>query len=66
MSVRLTGQSQLSDKLRLFFTLPGKPFVSVGATVCWQKGGLTGFQCESSDPARQVVKDWINSFLGLD
>jgi len=66
MSVRLTGQSQLSDKLRLFFTLPDKPFISMDATSCWQKGGLTGFQFESSAPARQVVKDWINSFLGLD
>jgi len=66
MSVRLTGQSQLSDKLRLFFTLPDKPFISIGATACWQKGGLTGFQFDTSDPVRQIVRDWINSFLGLD
>lgn len=66
MSIRLTGHSQLSDKLRLGFSLPDKPFINIGATACWQKGGLIGFQFDDSDSARQVVKDWINTFLGLD
>lgn len=66
MSIRLTGQSQLSDKVRLSFALPDKPLANVAAAACWQKGGLVGFQFEDYDPGRQVVRDWINSFLGLD
>jgi hypothetical protein len=66
MSVQLAGQAQPSDKLRLSFTLPEKPPVNIGATVCWRNIDLTGFQFQDSDPARQTVKDWINSFLGLD
>lgn len=66
ISVQLPGEPQLSDRLCLSFSLPEKPTVSIGATVCWQKGTLVGFQFQDSDPGRQVVKDWINSFLGLD
>jgi hypothetical protein len=66
MSVELAGRATLSDTLRLSFTLPEKPPVSIGAAVCWQKSSLVGFQFQDSDPARQVVKQWINSFLGLD
>lgn len=66
MSVQFCGATSLSDRLRLTFTLPGKPTVSLQAAVCWKRDPLTGLQFQDSDPARQVVKDWINSFLGLD
>jgi len=66
MSVQLARQVSLSDKLRLSFTLPDKPAVSIESAVCWQKSSLVGFQFQDSDPARQVVRSWINSFLGLD
>ena len=66
MSLQLPEKPQLSENFRLAFALPDKPSVSIAAVPCWQKEGLIGFQFESSDPARQVVKDWINSFLGLD
>jgi len=66
MSLQLAEQPQLSDNLRLSFALPDKPAVNIGAVACWQKDSLIGFQFDSADPARQVVKDWINSFLGLD
>ena len=66
MSVQLARQVSLSDKLRLSFTLPEKPPVSIEGAVCWQKSSLVGFQFQDSDPARQVVRSWINSFLGLD
>ena len=66
MSVQLSGHAPLSDKLRLSFTLPEKPPLSIEAAVCWQKSSLVGFQFQDSDPARQIVRSWINSFLGLD
>jgi|SRR5437868_932140 len=66
MSVQLARQVSLSDKLRLSFTLPEKPPVSIEGAVCWQKSSLVGFQFQDSDPARQVVRSWINCFLGLD
>jgi hypothetical protein len=67
MSIELADKAPLAEQsLRLVFTLPEKPPISVGATICWQNGSLTGFQFQDGDPARQKVKDWINSFLGLD
>ena len=67
MSVQMTGHAQLlSQNARLRFSLPDKPSVAIGAISCWQNGSLVGFQFESSDPARRVVRDWISSFLGLD
>ena len=66
MSVQLTRHASLSDKLRLSFTLPNKPRLTIEGAVCWQKAPLVGFQFMDSDPARQLVREWINSFLGLD
>ena len=66
MSVQLTRLASLSDRLRLSFSLPGKSAVTIEGAVCWQKSPLVGFQFLDSDPARQVVRGWINSFLGLD
>ena len=67
MSVQLTGPVPSGDKLQLSFSLPDKPSVSIGATVCWENNdALMGFQFLNSDAKRQVVKDWISSFLGLD
>ena len=66
ISIQMANQPELADKLRLSFDLPQKPTVTIGATVCWQQGDLVGFQFQDSDPGRQIVKDWINSFLGLD
>jgi len=67
MSVQLPAKAPSADKLRLSFSLPDKPPVSVGATVCWANAdALVGFQFQDFDPARQAVKDWISSFLGLD
>jgi hypothetical protein len=65
MSVQLTGEARISDKQLLSFKLPEKPPLSIGASVCWRKGSLVGFQFHDSDPARRVVKDWVNAFLGL-
>lgn len=65
MSAQLTGASALSGNLRLSFSLPDKPSVSIAAIVCWQNGEMIGFQFDASDPGRQVVKNWIDSFLGL-
>ena len=66
MSIEWTGQPQASEKLRLSFTLPNTPLICIGAVVCWRKSALMGFQFQDSDPERQVVKDWINSLLGLN
>jgi len=66
MSVELAGQASLLDTVRLSFILPERPPVSIGATVCWRKDSIVGFQFQDSDPGRQAVRGWINSFLGLD
>jgi len=66
MSVQVTGRIPAADKLRLSFTLPEKPPISIGATACWQNDESVGLQFHDSDPGRQAVKDWISSFLGLD
>jgi hypothetical protein len=65
MSVRVTGPFEFSEKVRLTFRLPEKPLITIEAVAVWQKAGLFGFQFETSNPAREVVKDWINAFLGL-
>ena len=66
MSVQLGQEAFPSDKLRLSFRLPERPSIAIDAAVCWRSNSLMGFQFQDSDPARQVVKDWINAFLGLD
>jgi hypothetical protein len=67
MSVQLPRQVPSGDKLSLSFSLPDKPPISIGATICWANNSdLVGFQFQDFDPARQVVKDWINAFLELD
>ena len=66
MSVQLVRPTPLSSKLRVSFTLPGKPPASIEAEVCWQNSALVGLRFLDADPARQVVRGWINSFLGLD
>jgi c-di-GMP-binding flagellar brake protein YcgR len=66
MSVQL-AEAVSGDKLQLSFTLPDQPTTRIGATVCWAtNNGLVGFQFLNSGAARQAVKDWISSFLGLD
>lgn len=65
MSVPLNGNPEVSGNVRLSFSLPDKPSVSVAAVVCWKNGDNTGFQFEASDSGRQVVKAWIDLFLGL-
>ena len=66
MSVSFTEQmSDTSGQINLSFTLPQKPTVNIAAAVCWQNGSEVGFQFQDSDAGRQTVKDWINSFLGL-
>jgi hypothetical protein len=66
ISVQLTGQVPSGDKLRLSFGLPEKSPISVGATISWESDAFVGFQFQDSDPNRQIVKDWVSSFLGLD
>lgn len=66
MSVQLTGSSTFSGNLRLSFSLPDNPSVSIAAIVCWQNADMIGFQFDVSDPGRQVVKNWIDAFLGLN
>ncbi|HKR28941.1 MAG TPA: PilZ domain-containing protein [Terriglobales bacterium] len=66
MSVSFTEQIRdASGQISLSFTLPEKPTVKIAATTCWQNGAELGFQFQDSDAGRQIVKDWINSFLGL-
>ena len=66
MSVALNENARLDNgKVCLLFSLPNTPPVSIAASMCWQNGSQTGFQFQDSDVGRQIVKDWINSFLGL-
>ena len=66
MSVAFAESARIdTGKLRLNFILPEKPPVSIAAATCWQNGSQMGFQFLDSDLGRQTVKDWINSFLGL-
>lgn len=66
MSIAFAQPSRIEGKARLDFSLPDKPPVSIAAATCWQKGSQIGFQFQDSDPGRQTVKAWINSFLGLE
>lgn len=66
MSVSFTEQVSISSaQVKLSFTLPDKASIKIAAATCWQNGSEVGFQFQDSDVGRQVVKDWINSFLGL-
>ena len=66
MSVALM-QAAIFDTgtVRLSFSLPEERPVSVTAAMCWQSGLQMGFRFQDSDSGRNTVKDWINSFLGL-
>ena len=64
MSVHLVGgEAPAESRVRLVFTLPGKPLIRISAAACWKQGSLTGFQFEDSDRGRETVKSWIESFL---
>lgn len=65
MSVHLPGAALKPGKARLAFALPEAPMLTIAANLCWVNESLLGFQFEDSDPARQAVKSWIDSFLGL-
>jgi PilZ domain len=65
MSVQLSEALGNCHRLRLSFVLPGRPALTIAAAVCWKSDSLFGFQFEDNDPARQLVKGWIDSFLGL-
>jgi hypothetical protein len=66
MSVQFSGAlANNGSRLRLSFALPGGPALTIAAAVCWKSDSLFGFQFEDTDPARQSVKRWIDSFLGL-
>jgi len=63
MSVHLGGEAPAESRVRLVFTLPGKPLIRISAAACWKQGSLMGFQFEDSDRGRETVKSWIESFL---
>lgn len=65
ISAQVSGTLENSRRLRLSFSLPGKPSLTIAAAICWRTDSLFGFQFEDADPARQAVKSWIDSFLGL-
>jgi hypothetical protein len=47
------------------FTLPGAKTVSVRSVVCWRReaSNMIGIRFESTDPSRQVVRQWLEKFL---
>lgn len=66
MSVSFTEQVSIgSGEVKVSFKLPDKASVKIAAAVCWHNGSEVGFQFHDSDVGRLLVKDWINSFLGL-
>lgn len=65
MSIELSEPSPKVGKVLLRFSLPGKPLIKIRAAVCWKQGSQFGFQFEDSDPNREIVKSWIDGFLGL-
>lgn len=65
MSVYLADGFSSSGRVRLAFSLPGRPLISVAAAVCWKQGLQIGFQFDDSDPHREIVKSWIDGFLCL-
>lgn len=66
MSIAFAEPARIEGKARLDFSLPEKPPLSIAAATCWQNASQIGFQFQDSDPGRQKVKAWINSFLGLE
>ena len=65
MSIHLSELCPKGDRVMLGFSLPGKPLIKIRAAVCWKQGCQFGFQFEDSDPNREIVKSWIDGFLGL-
>lgn len=61
-SVLQTPQESRPDQ----YKEPSKGARTIERAVCWQKSSLVGFKVQDSDPTRQIVRSWINSFLGLD
>src|SRR5690348_8002263 len=43
MSVHLGGEAPAESRVRLVFTLPGKPLIRISAAACWKQGSLMGF-----------------------
>ncbi len=66
MSIAFAEPARIEGKTRLGFGLPEKPPIKIEASPCWHNGSQIGFQFQDSDPGRQTVKAWINSFLGLE
>lgn len=65
ISLHLPTTLPEEKKVRLAFALPGKSLIRIQAAVVWKYGSQIGFQFEDSDPAREIVKSWIDAFLCL-
>ena len=66
ISIAFPKPARIEGKVRLGFSLPDKPPINIAAAMCWNNGSQIGFQFQDADPGRYIVKDWINSFLGLE
>lgn len=63
----LEAPNLLEGKVRVdvTFELPGEAPVSMPAEICWRRppSSTLGVRFNATDPRRQVVRDWIESYM---
>lgn len=67
MSVRCASPLPSQDALKIGFSLPGSEKINIRAAVCWSRAaeGLYGFRFDTTDQARNQVRNWIEKYLEL-
>jgi hypothetical protein len=65
MSLEVPAMMGEVKNVNAVFTLPGAKTVSMKCTVCWRRDGakIFGIRFDPQDPARPVVREWIEKFL---
>lgn len=67
MSVRSSSKVPALDTVKVSFALPGLAKINIRAAVCWSRAaeGLYGFRFDTTDQARNQVRNWIEKYLEL-
>jgi hypothetical protein len=68
MSIRYKGKLSLNDDVQAAFDLPGQSGLKLRGVVCWVRpsDSSAGVRFEPTDqPARELVKKWIDGYLEI-
>ena len=67
MSLESSNLLPGKQTVEVSFQLPGAAALSIPAEICWRRetAGLLGIRFHAADSKRQVVRDWIESYVDV-